>query len=200
MFPQSYELPTALLLVLAGSLACFTGYRLFRYVLGIFGFVLGAMISSSMMETSSAAGVVTAALVGGLLGATVLLFGYFIGIAVVGGGAGALSAHFGWAFVGSGDPPVLAVIALAIAGALGSIIIQRHVIVVTTAFVGAWTLILGLLTATGDRGALAARSASSVWILHPTSSPTGRAWLPYVLLVLGLVGTTVQLSVTGKKR
>jgi hypothetical protein len=29
-------------------LACFAGYRLFRIVLGIYGFILGAMIASSL--------------------------------------------------------------------------------------------------------------------------------------------------------
>ena len=85
------------MLVLAGALACFAGYRLFRYVLALFGFILGAMIASSMMGISNTAGMVIAALVGGLAGAAILLFAYFIGIALVGAGVGALVAHFGWA-------------------------------------------------------------------------------------------------------
>src|SRR4051812_47152274 len=117
MLPQSYELPAALLLVLAGLLACFGGYRLFRYVLAIFGFILGAMIASSVMGTSNNAGMVVAALAGGLIGAAILVFAYFIGIALVGAGIGALIAHFGWALVRVGDPPVLLVIGLAIVGA-----------------------------------------------------------------------------------
>ena len=200
MLPPSYELPAALVLVVAGALACFAGYRLFRYVLALFGFILGAMIASSVMGLSSTAGMVIAALVGGVLGAAVLLFAYFIGIALVGAGVGALVAHFGWAFFGTGDPPVVAVIVLAIAGAIGAMYVQRHVIVVTTAFVGAWTLLVGLLAAVGDRGALAGKSASSVWILYPTTSPPGHAWVPYVWVVLGLAGTAVQLAVTGRKR
>ena len=46
MLPHSYELPAALVLVAAGALACFAGYRLFRLVLAIFGFILGAMLAS----------------------------------------------------------------------------------------------------------------------------------------------------------
>ena len=99
MLPQSYELPAALVLVLAGALACFAGYRLFRIVLAIFGFILGAMLASSLMGISNTAGMVVAALVGGLVGAAILLFAYFVGIALVGAGVGALIAHFGWALV-----------------------------------------------------------------------------------------------------
>ena len=114
----------ALVLVLAGVLACFAGYRLLRIVLAIFGFILGA---------------------------------------------------------------------------IGAMFVQRHVIVVTTAFVGAWTLIVGILATAGDRGALAAKSASNVWILYPTTAP-GSGWMPFVWVALGLAGTTMQLAVTGKKR
>jgi hypothetical protein len=140
-----------------------------------------------------------AALAGGLIGAAILLFGYFVGIALVGAGIGALIVHFGWASVGSGDPPVLAVIAMAIVGAVGAMFVQRHVIIVSTAFIGAWTLIVGILAA-ADRGALAAKSAASVWILYPTTPAPGRGWIPYAWIVLGLAGTAVQLSVKGRKR
>ena len=198
MLPQSYEIPAALVLVLAGAVACFAGYRLFRIVLAVFGFILGAMLVSSLMGISNTAGLVVAALVGGLVGAAILLFAYFVGIAIVGAGVGALVAHAGWAFVGSGDPPVLAVIGLAVLGAIGAMFVQRHVIVVTTAFVGAWTLIVGILAAVGDRGALAAKSASNVWILYPTTA-AGYGWMPFVWVAIGLAGTTVQLAITGKK-
>jgi len=88
MLPQAYEIPMALVLVLAGVLACFAGYRLFRIVLAIFGFILGAMLASSLMGISNAAALVVAALVGGLAGAVILLLAYFVGIAIVGAGVG----------------------------------------------------------------------------------------------------------------
>ena len=198
MLPQSFELPAALVLLLAGAVACFAGYRLFRIVLGIFGFILGAMLASSLMGISNTAGMVIAALVGGLAGAAILLFAYFVGIALVGAGVGALIAHFGWALIRSGDPPVLAVILLAILGAIGAMFVQRHVIIVSTAFVGAWTLIVGILAAVGDRAALSAKSAGNVWILYPTSAP-GYGWMPYVWVGLALAGTAVQLGFTGKR-
>lgn len=199
MLPRSYELPAALVLVAAGALACFAGYRLFRIVLAVFGFILGAMLASSLMGTSNTAGMAIAAVVGGLAGAAILLFAYFVGIALVGAGVGALVAHFGWAFVGSGDPPVPAVIGLAVLGAIGAMFVQRHVIVVTTAFAGAWTLLVGILAAVGDRGALAAKSAGNVWILYPTTAP-GYGWMLFVWMALGLAGIAMQLAITGKKR
>ena len=63
--PQSYELPAALLLLVGGALACFAGYRLFRIVLGIYGFIAGAMFASSMVGAAHTVGMIVAALVGG---------------------------------------------------------------------------------------------------------------------------------------
>jgi uncharacterized protein DUF4203 len=199
MLPQSYELPAALVLVFAGALACFAGYRLFRYVLAIFGFILGAMLSSSVIGISNTVGMVVAALAGGLIGAAILLFAYFVGIALVGAGVGALFVQFGWGLVGSGDPPALAMIGMAILGAVVAMFIQRQVIVLTTAFGGAWTLIVGILAAAG-RTQLPPRATASVWILYPTSPAPGERWIPFAWIVLGIAGTAVQLSFKGKNR
>jgi hypothetical protein len=158
------------------------------------------MIASSTLGISNIVGMLVAALVGGLVGAAILMFAYFVGIALVGAGVGALVAHFGWAPFGTGDPPVLLVIGLAVAGAIAAMFAQRHVIIVTTAFVGAWTLIVGILAAAGGRDALAAKSASSVWILYPTAFPSEQRWIPYAWIALGLAGTVVQLRIKGKKK
>src|SRR5204863_3064619 len=99
MLPTSYELPAAIVLVLGGALACFAGYRLFRFVLAIYGFVLGAMLASSTVAPSSTAWMVGAAIAGGLAGALILVFAYFMAIALIGAGLGALAVHAGWGYV-----------------------------------------------------------------------------------------------------
>jgi hypothetical protein len=200
MLPHSYELPAAILLVLGGALSCFAGYRLFKIVLGIYGFILGALLASSMMGVTNTTGMIVAALVGGIAGALLLMFAYFIGIALVGAGLGALVAHVGWGYVGAGDPPAVVVIVLSILGSIGAMLLQRYVIIVATAFGGAWTVIVGALAIAGDRGAARAASAGDVWILYPMTPAPGRGWVPIAWVVLGLIGTGVQLGVTGKKR
>jgi len=155
MLPHSYELPVAILIVLGGALSCFAGYRLFKTVLAIYGFIFGAMLASSFMGTSNTTGMIAAALVGGIVGAFVLVLAYFVGIALVGAGLGALVAHFGWGYVGHGDPPAVALILLAVTGAIGAMFLQRYVIIVATAFGGAWTVI------TGGMALAAARAGSS---------------------------------------
>ena len=200
MLPHSYQLPAAILLVLGGALSCFAGYRLFKIVLGIYGFVLGAMLASSAMGATNTTGMIVAALVGGVCGAALLMFAYFIGIALVGAGLGALVAHVAWSGVRTGDPPAIAVIVLSVMGSIGAMFMQRYVIIVATAFGGAWTVIVGGLAAAGDRGAAKAASAGDVWILYPTSPAPGQKWVPVAWIILGLAGTAMQIGITGKKR
>jgi hypothetical protein len=200
MLPHSYELPAAILLVLGGALSCFAGYRLFKIVLGIYGFIFGALLASSAMGVSNTTGMLLAALAGGIVGALLLMFAYFIGIALVGAGLGALVAHVGWGYVGAGDPPALVVILLSILGSISAMLLQRYVIIVATAFGGAWTVIVGALAISGDRGAARAASAGDVWILYPMTPAPGQGWVPIAWVVLGLIGTGVQLGVTGRTR
>ncbi|MGH9143160.1 MAG: DUF4203 domain-containing protein [Vicinamibacterales bacterium] len=200
MLPHSYEMPAAILLVLGGALSCFAGYRLFKIVLGIYGFVLGAMLASSAMGVTNTTGMIVASLVGGICGALLLIFAYFIGIALVGAGLGALVAHVAWSSIGKGgDPPAIAVVVLSIVGSVGAMFLQRYVIVVATAFGGAWTVIVGGLAVAGDRGAARAASAGNVWILYPLSPASGQRWVPVAWIALGLIGTAVQLGTTARR-
>jgi hypothetical protein len=201
MLPQNYEVPAALVLVLGGALACFYGYRLFRVVLALYGFILGAMLTSSLMGTTNTAGMVIGALLGGMAGALILVFAYFVAIALVGAGLGALIATLGWNYFRAGDPPPLAIIALAIVGAGGAMVLQRYVIIVATAFAGAWTMIVGGLALAAHRGVGKLPTANAgVWILYPFSPELGQQWLPILWLALGFVGVGVQMGITGRSR
>ena len=200
MLPHAYDLPVAILLVLGGALACFAGYRLLRIVLAIYGFILGAMLASSVMGISNTVGMVVAAIVGGLVGAAILTFAYFVGVALVGAGLGALVVHVGWSQSATTDPPALLVILFSVVGAVGAMLLQRYVIIAGTAFGGAWTMIVGGFALVGDRGAARALSSGEVWILYPLTPAPDQRWVPVAWIVLGLIGAAVQLGVTGKKR
>ena len=199
MLPQSYELPAAILLVLGGALSCFAGHRLFRIVLGIYGFILGAMVASSVVGATSTAGMVAAAVAGGVIGALTLVLAYFVGIAIIGAGLGALVAHVTWPMAGAGEPPAVLVIVLAVVGAIGAMFVQRYVIVVTTAFAGAWTILLGALAIVANRGG-EREAGDAVWILYPLTPAAGQQWVPFAWVALGLIGTAVQLGLTGRNK
>ena len=162
MLPHAYEFPAAIALVIGGALACFAGQRLFRIVLGIYGFIAGAMLASSMMGITNTAGMLVAALIGGVIGSVILVFAYFVAIALVGAGLGAFIAHVVWSQTRTPEPPVMVVIVFVVAGTIAALILQRYVIIVSTALSGAWTVIVGSLALVGDRGLARAASASNV--------------------------------------
>lgn len=199
MLPPAYGFPAAIALILGGAIACFAGRRLFRLVLGLYGFILGAMFASSMMGVNSQWAMIGAAVVGGIAGSLILVMAYFVGVALVGAGLGALLGHAIWGWFGTGDPPVYAVIVVSIAGACGAMLLQRYVIIVGTALCGAWTIILGVVNALAARGLMPGASPTEVWILYPTSI-TDAAWAPYAFAALTIAGIAVQLASSGKKR
>ena len=197
MLPASFQAPAAIILVLGGLLSCFAGYRVFRIVLGIYGFILGALIASSAMGADQTWYMVAAAIVGGLLGAVVLILTYFVGVALIGGALGALIANVAWAAFGR-EPGLIAVIVFAILGALGALALQRYVIIVATAYGGAQTAIVGAAALLGTRGVEA--SSHSVYRVYAIDPMPGTRMDLVAWLVLGTIGLAVQLMIKDRKR
>ena len=193
MLPASFQTPAAIILVLGGLLSCFAGYRVFRVVLGFFGFVLGALLTSSIMGTDQTVWMIVAAVVGGIVGALILVAAYFVGVALIGAGVGALLVNLIWASLGR-EPHIVIVILFAIAGALAALALQRYVIIVATGFGGAWTTIVGALALMGDKLAVEAAARNNVWLAYPMNPAPGQRWVIVAWLALGLVGVIVQLS------
>jgi hypothetical protein len=193
MFPVTLQIPVAVLLLLGGLVACFAGYRLFRIVLGIYGFILGALLATTMVGAGNSGSLVLAAIVGGLIGAIVLNFAYFLGVVLVGAAFGATLATMLWGRAGA-EPHVLIVILFAVIGAVGAMLLQRFVIIIGTAFGGAWTALVGGLALVGDRAAQAAAATSNVWVVYPLDPAPGRRWVFWVWLGLGVAGTVTQLG------
>ena len=194
--PAAYQVPAAIALVLGGIIACFFGYRLFRVVLSIFGFILGGLMASSLVGPSDTTWMIGAWVVGGLIGMGLLYAGYYVGVALSGAALGAVLSHL--AFNASDQqPPFLIVLVAAIVGAIASMYLQRHVIIVFTAFGGAWTLIVGAMALLGNRAAQAAAAGGNVWVMYPLNPAPGQAWLPYAWVILGIIGAAAQLGLSG---
>ncbi|HEY7497556.1 MAG TPA: DUF4203 domain-containing protein [Vicinamibacterales bacterium] len=197
MLPASFQIPAAIILLAGGLVSCFAGYRVFRFVLGFFGFILGALLTSSIVGSEQTIWMIGSAIVGGILGALILVAAYFVGVALIGAGVGALVVNLIWAALGR-EPHIFIVILFAIAGALGALALQRYVIVAATAFGGGWTAIVGALALMGDRLAVEAAARNNVWLAYPMNPAPGQRWIVAVWLVLGIVGVIVQLGVTAK--
>jgi hypothetical protein len=197
MLPAAYAMPAALILALGGLIACFAGYRLFRFVLGIFGFILGAFITTSTMGASSVWALIVAAAVGGLVGAVLMVAAYFIGVGLVGAGLAALALNLVWRAIG-GEPPTLVLVVCCVLGALGALSVVRLVAIGGTSIAGSWTAIVGALALMGDPTALRAASARDVWVFYPLDPLPDRWWVTAGWVVLACVGMLVQFKTTGK--
>jgi hypothetical protein len=201
VLPATLELPAAIVLLLGGAIACFMGYRFFRVVLAIYGFIFGAMLASSVMGISNHFGMLLAALVGGILGAVLFTFAYYVSIGLIGAAMGAFLLHVVWDYAKRSEPPSVAVIIAAVAGAVVAMALQRYVIIVATAFSGAWTMIVAGLAMAGNRAAERAAAGGNVWILYPFApAASGPGWVPIAWVLLSLVGVAVQAGVTGHRK
>jgi len=200
MLPQTLEMSAAVLLVVGGAVACFAGYRLFRVVIAIYGFVLGAMIAIATTTPTSWPTMIITGVLGGAAGTLILAVVYFLGIALVGAGLGAMLAHAGWSYARGSDPPTSAVIALTLAGAIAAMLLQKYMTVVSTAFAGGWTMIVGGLAIASARGPGSTLSASGLWIPYPLVPAPARPWVPAAWLALGLIGTAVQVGLTARRK
>src|SRR5258708_12388724 len=197
MLPASLQVPAAIVLLASGLISCFAGYRVFRIVLGIYGFILGALFASSAMGTEHTAWMIIGGMGGGVIGAVSLIGVYFVGVALLGAGIGALTVSMIWASLGS-EPSALVVILFAIVGAVGALLLQRYVIIGATAFGGAWTIIVGALALMGHRVAIDASARNNVWLAYPMNPAPGNYWILLIWLALGITGVLVQLGVTAK--
>ena len=199
MLPAAYQIPAAAVLIGGGLLACFFGYRSFKVVLAVFGFILGATIGSSVFGVNDTTPMVIAAVIGGIAGGALLLAAYFVGVALIGAGVGALLAQLIWTQI-EGDPHPFVVVFFSVAGALLATWLQRYVIILGTAFGGAWTVLVGGLAMSGDSGPLQAAARGDVWVAYPMNPAPGQRWLPVAWFLLGAAGTLVQMKWTGGDR
>ena len=198
MLPSTLQVPAAIVLLAGGLLACFAGYRVFRIVLAIYGFILGALLASSFMGTEQTLWMVLAWVAGGLVGALILIVAYFAGVALLGAGIGAAAAHLLWASF-KAEPGMIAVIAFSVAGALAALALQRYVIIIATAFGGAQTALVGAAALLGDTGAAQA-ATRAVYRVYPIDPMPNTYWDALISLGLGIAGLIVQLSITAKGR
>ena len=178
-----------------GVIECFFGYRIFKFVLGLTGFILGGIAAASIASTQSHDTIVMvfAALGGGVAGAVLLVVFYFIGVCLVGAFLGATAGAVLLAASSIPPEPVMLLVMSVIGGVL-ALIFQKFMIILSTAFGGAWSVVIGTACFTTN-------------VIDPTSlehffRSRGSQFNAILLcwLVLGLVGVIVQYhTAKGKK-
>jgi hypothetical protein len=181
--------------IIIGTIQCFFGYRLFKIVLGLTGFLFGAVLAANIGYAMSQKEVVAllSGLVGGFIGAALLVGLYFVGVFLIGALLGAVVGAALFATAGSNPEPVVLLI-LGVIGGVVACIFQKFMIIVSTAFVGAWSVVLGIahfVTGTIDptnAEGLFRAGGTQLWIML-------LCWM-----ALGIVGVLVQYKSAPAKK
>lgn len=191
----------AIAAIVIGLLNCFFGYRLFKIILGIWGFIAGAVLGVGIATTMSGELwlAILAGLIGGVVGAVLFVLLYFVGIFLLGAGLGFL---LGGAIVSALNigGPVQWVIAgvLAIVGGIVAVIVQKFMIILSTALGGAAMAVGGIYTLAGGQ---LLRSIEDLPARMARRSVIAGNWLLLLFwLLLGIVGVVVQYAVTAREK
>jgi hypothetical protein len=169
-----------------GIAQCFFGYRIFRVILGITGFFLGGLLGGyiALSLTGSQAAAVIGGLIGGLIGAGLMAGLYIFGVFLIGALFGAMVA-LAITGISGGQPQYWLIIILALAAGVLAAVLQKVVIVLATAFGGAWWAVTGIAVIAGAIAVETPRQllgglagASTAWLV---------GWF-----VLGVVGLFFQ--------
>lgn len=178
-----------------GMLYCFAGYRLFKLVLGLTGFLLAGAVAAVLVGWLSMGNLLAmgiAGAIGGLCGAFALFFLYKTGVFFVGFLGGLVTA---FSLMGGRPEPwaPLAALGVAVVGGLLAIGLERSVMTLATAAIGAWIMTIAgalLIKGAGFADQLAERELTNQvqWILLGS-------WAG-----LGLVGAVVQFATARKKK
>lgn len=189
----------ALLAFLLGLAFCFVGYRFFLVMLPIWGFFaglwLGAYAVTAILGTgflATATGLVVGIVVG-MIGAVLAYLFYAVGVAIVAAWFGAALSSGVMTAIGF-DPgfvvTLVAIISAVVAVGLTLLLnIQKYVIIVITALVGANLVLLSGLLAFGR---IKLEELQAVGNLIQPIVQDSAFWL-IVWLVLAVVGVVIQI-------
>ncbi len=143
--PSQYYHQSIAISIALGAIWCFFGYKIFRFVLGLLGFISGALAAGAIgYELSEGREIIAigAAVVGGLLGAGIMFVLYILGVFVIGALSGALIALAVFSYLNQ-EPEYITVIVSAFVAGIVAVFIKRFMIILATSLSGAWAVITG---------------------------------------------------------
>lgn len=175
--------------ILLGAAQCFFGYRLFKIIIGIIGFLVGGALAGFLSFFLSPEGTIAiiVGLVGGIIGAVTMLTFFYAGIFLIGTILGAIVGSLLCSIAGV-DPIPIVIVAASIISGIVALLIQKYMIIASTAFGGSWII----MTAVAYFIVGARHPAEIEHMLHSRGS------LYFIILLcwiaLGIFGLLIQLK------
>lgn len=181
--------------IVIGLVECFVGYRIYKIFLMILGFAVGGVMAGGLTYagTENLVFALLAGGLGGVAGAFLFVAFYFIGIFLLGAGFGAILGSALAASLSFDDTfTLILTIALAILFGILAIKFQRFMIILATAFSGAWSVVVGTAFFT----------TSYIDFSNPEQPIAATGNVFYLILgfwgILGIVGMIVQYLTTSQ--
>lgn len=180
--------------ILWGLVDCFLGYRVFKVTIGLLGGLAGALVGQFLAQSAgvAAGGQLIGLLLGALVGAGLAFLLYVAAVFLAGFGFGAtlailLLAHFN---------QMVALLGACVVGVIGGFVavkMQRILIILATALLGAFRAVLATCYFTSQLDWF-------YYFRHPDQIPVlvdNTPWLFPSILVLAAVGTITQFEIGG---
>lgn len=175
--------------VFVGFVECFFGYRIFRFILGVAGFMVAAVFAGSLgyeLSGGSELAAIAAAIAGGLAGAFLAYYLYIIGVFVLGAALGYMIAVYVFGLLDKEPVTILLIIAAILCGVVAAVF-QKPMIILATAFGGACAVVTGVFYFLErnfhplDPGFLGKLGEDQLY------------WMAMIWFALGVFGLVVQL-------
>jgi hypothetical protein len=141
--------------IVFGAIECFFGYRIFKVILGIVGFFLGGAmaITAGNLIPQNELILFVMGFIGGVVGAVMMVWLYFIGVFFIGAMMGGIIGTTLFAAVQI-YPGELTLFIFSICFGLLALIFQKFMIIIATAFVGSWHMVVGIACLIGGKGCM----------------------------------------------
>lgn len=178
-----------------GVLDCFYGYRVFKVTLAVVGGLAGAILGQAAAVALGLgfAWELGGLIIGGLLGAGLAFFAFLVGVFLAGFGFG---ATLGMLLLANYNHMValLSGLVLGVVGGVAAIKLQRVLLILSTALLGAFRAVIALAFFTSRLDWL-------YYLRHPEQLPAlidNRPWMLPSILALSGVGVLVQFGLGDK--
>ena len=187
----------AMALIASGVIACFWGYRLFKVVLGVTGFVTGGALAWTVLTDAGCGEMVTVlgSFLAAVLGCAAMFSLFFGGVFLFGCAMGLLMAVAILSVLG-GELNVVSVSIFSLVSGLVTLWFRKAFVVASTALTGAWSVLAGVAYFVGDLDLVGA-------LAEPELLRT-QGGLYYAVLALwfliGISGIAVQMRAQWKRK
>lgn len=179
-----------------GLLDCFFGYRVFKLTIALLGAVAGALLGLAGAQAAGfgSGGELAALAIGALTGTGLAFLAYIAAVFVAGFGFGAtlailLLSHFHHMVA------LLGALIVGVVGGIAAVKLQRVLIILSTALLGAFRAIFALMYFTNQLDWL-------YYFRQPQQIPAAidtNGWVFPAVLVLAAVGAIAQFEIGGGK-